>query len=258
MQLIETPDFSGAPQAYWDEYYEKMPLEYYPEFLFYKDLFEKYLPKGGTAFEVGCYPGGFMIYLSKQFGYKVSGIDATPFVKSRMPAFFSGEGVEADELVFGDFLNYEPGRTFDLVYSMGFIEHFTNYEEVLERHVRLVKPGGILIITCPNFLGIQRFLHRALDAANLRRHYLPAMRYRKWRTVLKKNGMEILHDGYYRTAGFWAEPSKHEIVNVTTHYLRRFLTKLDKFVNLPNPFISPCIASVSRKTGGAGGVGQPL
>ncbi|MCL5023308.1 MAG: class I SAM-dependent methyltransferase [Nitrospirae bacterium] len=240
---------SVTSQAYWDEYYEKMPLEYYPEFMLYKDLFDKYSKKGGTAFEVGCYPGSFMVYLAKQFGYKVSGIDATPFVKNRLPAFLSDVGVVADDIICDDFLEYNVGKTFDLVYSMGFIEHFRNYDEVIRKHVQLVNDGGILIITCPNFRGFQYVLHRLLDAPNLRRHYLPAMNFRKWRHILENNGMEILHEGYYRTAGFWADQSKYKLVNGLTRCVRRLLWKLDSFIDIPNPLISPCIVSISRKTG---------
>ena len=79
--------------------------------------------------------------------------------------------------------------------SFGFIEHFWNLEEVIERHVKLVKPGGTLILAAPNFRGLQYAFDRLLDAANLRRHVIKAMDLRAWREILLRNGMIPLHHG---------------------------------------------------------------
>jgi 2-polyprenyl-3-methyl-5-hydroxy-6-metoxy-1,4-benzoquinol methylase len=44
------------------------------------------------------------------------------------------------------------------VISFGFIEHFDNPENVIQKHLDLLKPGGILIVGVPNFTGIHGIL----------------------------------------------------------------------------------------------------
>ena len=43
------------------------------------------------------------------------------------------------------------GGSFDIVYSMGLIEHFENPTEVIDEHIRLLNKEGFLIILIPNF-----------------------------------------------------------------------------------------------------------
>ena len=44
--------------------------------------------------------------------------------------------------------------TYDVVYSLGLIEHFVDRVSIVERHVRLARPGGLLILGVPNFRGL--------------------------------------------------------------------------------------------------------
>ena len=45
-----------------------------------------------------------------------------------------------------------PNATFDLIYSMGTIEHFPDYEVAVREIFRVLKPGGTAIIGVPNKL----------------------------------------------------------------------------------------------------------
>jgi 2-polyprenyl-3-methyl-5-hydroxy-6-metoxy-1,4-benzoquinol methylase len=55
--------------------------------------------------------------------------------------------------ILGDVLSFaaeERNReNFDLVYSVGLIEHFPDKSEILDAHVALVKPGGLLLLHVP-------------------------------------------------------------------------------------------------------------
>lgn len=195
---------SSADERFWDTLYAHLPLAYPPSFSLFKDLFDRYLTPNGTCFEVGCYPGNFLIYLGKRFGYVVSGIDTTPYVTSRLPEHIVHNGVKIGEFYQQDFLTFESDKVYDVVCSFGFLEHFHNTEEVIEKHIRLVKPGGTLVLSCPNFRGLNYILYRLLDPATLRPHVIAAMNLRRWRRALERNGMAIQYQGYYRTAGFHA------------------------------------------------------
>src|ERR1051326_5710080 len=126
-----------ATQPYWDALHESRQTVFEPEEVLFRELFTRYLPRGGECFEVGCYPGNFLIWLAQNLGYTVSGIDATPFIRDQMPRRLAQHGVRVGELLHGDFLAFEPTRTYDVVCSFGFIEHFEDTENLIRRHARL-------------------------------------------------------------------------------------------------------------------------
>jgi len=55
--------------------------------------------------------------------------------------------------IFGD-LSDLP--SFDIVFSMGFIEHFSDLDSIVGKHVELLKKHGILLLGVPNYRGIPR------------------------------------------------------------------------------------------------------
>jgi SAM-dependent methyltransferase len=129
------------------------PDEAYVHFV-QSQLFARKLPLGKKElFEVGCAPGRYLIYFDKKFGYKVSGID------------FSEDGIaitkenlrEHDvrrKVILGDFLDHEFSKQYDIVFSAGFIEHFSEPVSVVEKMHDIAKPGGIILATIPNFAGL--------------------------------------------------------------------------------------------------------
>ena len=235
-------------QDYWDTAYDKLALRYNPDNVQFKELFDRYLKPGNSCFEVGCYPGNYLVYLCRRFGYSANGIDTTPFVLTRLPNFLAEHQVKIGDLYHGDFLKFKFHRTYDVVCSFGFIEHFFNFEEVIEKHIRLVNDSGILVLSCPNFRGMQFVFHRLLDPVNLQHHVLPAMNLRKWKEILERNGMRILYQGYYRTADFWVDtPRQGFLSTVMIKYIQRITKQIDRHLNWPNPLLSPYMISFSQK-----------
>ena len=239
---------SVIAQTYWDQVWNGWTIAYDEGSILFREKFDRHLLAGGTCFEVGCFPGNFLIYLSRRFGYTVSGIDATPGIESRMPEHLRSHGVTIGKLYSGDFFTFEHEEQYDVVCSFGFIEHFENLDTVIERHIRLVKPGGVLVISCPNFRKVQWLVRRTLEPANLRRHVLETMNLKAWRRVLERNGMEVLEDGYYRTAAFWSGDTRDTWwARRAANLMMRLARRVDLHVNWPNRFTSPYMVSFSRK-----------
>ena len=231
-------------QDYWDEGYQNLTLRYNEDLILFKEIFDKFLKPNGTCFEVGCYPGGYLIYLGKRFNYIVSGIDKTPFIKDRLPLLIKSENVHLGNLFNEDFMDFKSSETYDMVCSFGFLEHFSDLNSIIEKHINLVKPSGILILTCPNFTRGQYLFHRLFDSQSLDRHVTETMVLSRWREILKKNNMDILFDGYYKTIDFWTESTKHKIIVYLLQYLAK---KIDSHINYPNCWFSPYMISVSKK-----------
>ena len=239
---------SVVSQEYWDSHYEQRPAAYDPAGVEFKPLFDQFLKPGGTCFEVGCYPGYYLIYLGKKFGYTISGIDATPQVADVMPAHVASLGVNAGTFSKADFFQFQADTTYDVVCSFGFIEHFKNVEEVIERHLALLKPGGTLIISCPNFRKVQYLLHRALDAEKLSRHHLAAMDLDRWQRTLLQHGMQIQYKGYWRTIDFWSDSGRSNyFVRLARRTLRKLFKRVDRLLNRPNRYTSPFMICIATK-----------
>lgn len=236
-----------ANTKYWDNGYKDRQFVFKIEDILFKDLFDKYLPIGGTCLEVGCYPGNYLVYFGKYLNYTVSGIDTTPYVVERLPEYLKNQSVKIGNFYQENFLTFSDHEQYDLVCSFGFIEHFKDFSIVLEKHINFVKPGGYLVISCPNFRGLQYFLHRILDNENLKRHVTQAMDLKAWSAVLQKHDMEIIYQNYFQTAGFWVETSLN---NKISRVFLRFILNCAQFLNKlnhPNMLTSPYMISISKK-----------
>ena len=232
----------------WESFWEEFPLKYDQGLVGYTELYDKFLKPGGSCFEVGCYPGNTLLYLVKELGFKLSGIDFLPMVKTRMPTYLAEHNVIAEELVCGDFQSFKTTKTYDVVISNGFIEHFINFEEIIIKQIQLVKPGGTLFMRCPNFTGLQYYLRYFLDNKQLQGHVIQAMNLRKWRRILEANDMEILYHQYYRTAGFWiSEQPKIRWKRIAARKIKRMCERIDARITFPNKLLSPFLVSISRR-----------
>lgn len=165
---------------------------------------------GKTSLEAGSFPGAFIPTVARK-GYLVHGVDFNSGNTKDLPDWLRSLGLPVGEFWRDDFFDFikDDTKRFDLVCSFGLIEHFENFEEVIKTHMDLVKPGGQLIITTPNFRGWMQFLpHRLFDNENLKKHYLPSMNPAKWRRLLESHGFTVNFSGYFGGYAFWVDPQQ--------------------------------------------------
>lgn len=215
----------------------------------FQDIFEKFAQGGGELFEVGCYPSTFSVFLAKRYKYRVNGIDFIPSYRERLIPDLLKQGISVGDFSEGDFLVFHPSSQYDLVCSFGFIEHFVDTEGIIVKHIDLVKKGGILIMTCPNFLGANYLLHKYLDGENLANHNLNAMDLILWRNVLTSHNMEILYHDYYGTFGFWGGKFMVGWKRPVAFSIDIVLRIFDSMIDRPSSKFSPYLISVSRRIG---------
>lgn len=206
-------------KAYWEQFYAHNELRIKPK-IEIRHWVEQYIPsvsKGDnkTCIEIGCFPGSYLTIFG-DLGYKLYGID---FCKdlNLLPEFLKNRGYSTGDFWQEDFLGFNHPHKFDIVASFGFIEHFTNWVEILERHISLLNNKGYLIVEVPNFIGpFQHWLHANFDKARFDRHHIPAMDIEKWTDILDKRGLKIIHKGYFGRFRFW----------ITRNEKRAFFTKV--------------------------------
>ena len=144
---------------YWDKSWESLNfykknnlLKYTPSYQRFNKLFDVFLIKSSLKYlEVGCGKGKWMVYFSKKYNYDVYGIDYSDIGCRMAIENLNNNNVKGNVLCEDLFDNTLEKKSFDVVMSMGVIEHYDLPKKVLEKHVELLKKGGILIVSVPNF-----------------------------------------------------------------------------------------------------------
>jgi SAM-dependent methyltransferase len=168
-------------QAFWENYWStlKLPATIDPRLSFDRCLsrgLKRHLQgKRGQVLEIGCAPGKWLAYLAAETGLVGSGIEYSDRGATATRENLARLGLPAGEILHGDFFKLEPEPRFDVVMSLGFIEHFDDPVAVVRRHAAWLKPGGTLVLGVPNFRGVHGVLQRMMDRKVLELHNLKVM-----------------------------------------------------------------------------------
>ncbi|MDH7506387.1 MAG: class I SAM-dependent methyltransferase [Candidatus Thermoplasmatota archaeon] len=108
-----------------------------------------------TILEIGCGGSSYLPYLQKRYkNLKIFGLDKS-MEGCKSTLFSLKKDTLLGGIVCGDIFKSPFCNKFDIVFSVGLIEHFDEPKLVIEKHLELLKPGGLLICIIPNFIGFQ-------------------------------------------------------------------------------------------------------
>ncbi|MGC9605204.1 MAG: class I SAM-dependent methyltransferase [Minisyncoccia bacterium] len=145
--------------------------------------------------EIGCYPGKFLAVFGEK-GYELNGVDSFHGTDS-LSGWFKSRGYRYNHFYEADIFDFKSQIKYDLVCSFGFIEHFNDLEEVLDKHLELLKPGGKIIIDVPNLNSpIYYFLYKLFEPDVLKNHVLSSMNLKAITSVMIAKGCRIDYSGY--------------------------------------------------------------
>ena len=234
MEQASTRQSALTDAAYWDGYWDQVSLPrehrrtaraYYLNAIL--DVFDRFLPSddGLIAVEVGGAPGQYLAYIHRTFGYAVTCIDYSANGCRKTTENFRLLGIPG-EVIHADLMTDEL-PTFDVVYSLGLIEHFVDRRSVVERHVRLVRPGGLLILGVPNFRGLTGWFLRTLAPNVYATHEIQAMDLDGWREFEDAFGLEVLWKDYVGgfEPGIFARREQKGIGTLIPYLVARALAK---------------------------------
>ena len=183
-----------------------------------------------SVLEIGGAPGGYLVHFWRRFNYQVCVLDSSAVGVEMTARNFQLLGVPG-RVIHGDlFAPPEPRRRFDIVYSLGLIEHFADTAAVIAAHLEFVRPGGTLIVGCPNFRGLNLALLRWLSPSMLAWHNLEAMNVSRWPEFERSLGLEVQFRGYiggFQPAAFW----RCERDSIWARALRRALIEVGRWRN---------------------------
>ncbi len=113
------------------------------------------LPTHAQVVDIACGKGEFLVRLAEAYDVRGAGIDISPFfvaeAERRLEARASAAGITFIQMNGADFRPDEPHQ-FDLASCIGASWVFGGHAETLEALIRMVKPGGWVIVGEPYWL----------------------------------------------------------------------------------------------------------
>jgi len=165
-----------------------------------KAVIEMLIPtKGELILDVGCGNGRDIIIFANNSAFCV-GIDFSSGMIKEGKKAIDTMGFRNVHLISGGATNlpFSDG-TFDKISCSEVIEHIPDWEKAIAEMNRVLKIGGKLVITTPNWYSLYGFTRKLFDLFSfiLRKKSVPSHPYDEWKTqkevinVLKKHGIEI-------------------------------------------------------------------
>ena len=250
--------------AFWEDYWGRFSL---PDAIDESRSFDRAVARGlrellrdasGQVLEVGCAPGRWLAFISKEFGLGVSGIEYTADGVAATRRNLELLGVRNADIREADFLTAAPSPKYDVVLSLGFVEHFTDVEAVMRKHAAWARPGGLIIVGVPNFRGVHGWLQRGLDPEVLARHNLTIMDVDKLAAIGRSAGL-VTESARYLGSLEPSLPIARAGVKGAADFLAKVALRAVRFVrqapvigramdNWNNPFVSSYILASYRKS----------
>jgi 2-polyprenyl-3-methyl-5-hydroxy-6-metoxy-1,4-benzoquinol methylase len=170
-------------------------------------VFEKYVPtaEGAKVLEIGSAPGDFLVRLHERYGFIPYGVEYSEPGVALNRRLFSLYNIDPHNVIHADFFKEEFHQQFkgyfDIVISRGFIEHFVNVEDVIEKHLNVITEGGHLIVSIPNlnprsFYGM---VSSCFHKKRLEEHNLKIMSAEAFARVFNGKNLVCLHCDYLGT-----------------------------------------------------------
>lgn len=167
------------------------------------DVIERAVGHRGSILDVGCGTGE-VLAVGAERGWTVTGVE--PIAESAEIA--RGRGLDVRNAMLED--SGLPQGSFDVVTAFHVIEHIPDGTAFLRSIARWAKPGGHVVIECPNYRSAHRVGHGG-TWPNLRPlEHLAFYDTGTLATTLRRAGLEPV---VVRTLGFlWAEQATHEML----------------------------------------------
>jgi SAM-dependent methyltransferase len=183
-------------------------IQNYSDYFLWEVLLNKYLPKtkGVKVLEVGSAPGTTLVRLKQTYGYIPFGVEYSDDGVVLNRAVFAENNINEDNVIKADFFSEgfqnQYKDYFDIVLSVGFIEHFKEVEEAINKHVNLLRPGGHLIVIIPNLRGMNRILVDFFHKEVMTIHNTTIMEKTTFSSLFNEEELSTLYCGYYGTFNF--------------------------------------------------------
>ena len=180
---------------YWEDYYKhnhadlKHIINVCAKYDSYWDEMISDDSQSKSIIEIGGYPGRYLAYLANKYELEPTCLDYNSDDK-QIQRTFATMDVSNYHLLKKDFNLYQPEKTYDYVFSIGFVEHFDDFDAILDKHIAYLKPGGKMLILIPNKRYLRQVYGYLVDYNNLKAHNLKCMSLKTFRDFGKRNNLK--------------------------------------------------------------------
>jgi 2-polyprenyl-6-hydroxyphenyl methylase/3-demethylubiquinone-9 3-methyltransferase len=157
---LTTPNRADATRASYDEWHARHPVDALADAPWHRLIQAGLDPSrdlaGKRLLDIGCGRGGFASWLARHPAAPVDvvGCDFSPVAVEKARRFAAESGVRHVRFEVADIqrLDQFADGTFDTVFSCETIEHVPDPPLAVRQLARVLKPGGRLFLTTPNYL----------------------------------------------------------------------------------------------------------
>lgn len=251
-------DIEKTNKGFWEKNWGESELWRYKKIVKYMathrrfdKLFKSFLERDSKKIlEIGCAKGGWLIYFAKEFDYEPYGIDYSEIGCKMAEENLKVANVNGKIFCEDIFQTSLENESFDIVYSMGLIEHFENPTKIIDKHIELLKKKGILIISIPNFKSpIYRFLAKILgkERGILESHNIDIMQKAELNKLCQNKGIQILMLDYFGPVNIALVCGG--IQNKVMLYLMHIMNQMIGYLtfHLKSRYCSPYIVLIAKK-----------
>lgn len=234
-------------RKFWSDYWEnkKNVIQKIEKQSAFSALFSKHITSNhiNTALELGGFPGYISIALHKY--YNVKQADLLDYFIHHQIIKDLCELNKVDQkhikTIEGDLFAEYENEKYDLVHSHGLIEHFEDTQQIINEHLKYLSNEGQLLITLPNFKGINGWFQKHFDKSNYEKHFIPCMEIKHLTIACNALALKNITVNYYGSFSMWLEnmESKSKSFKLLFKLIWFVFKSFNKIVPLRNKIFSP-------------------
>jgi len=224
---------------------------FFPSKIKNKHFIDKYLTgldlKNKNVIEIGGFPGTMSAFFHKKYQANVFFVDfyIKPEIVNSIEIINDLES-NTIKYIECDFFEFQTNEKFDLVYSSGFIEHFIDINDVIQRHVDLLSDNGNLLILLPNFKGINGWIQKKFDRPSFDIHNLKSMDIAYLSEILNSLQLKNVKIEFSSKPMLWLS-KQDDFVNSIVRKIVKILSYFVKLFPLRSKYLSPFIVITAQK-----------
>lgn len=198
-----------------------------------------------SVIELGGFPGTYSVYLKKKYNLQTAVLDyyINPSIVEDLLEI-NGLPKNSIDLIEDDLtLNHEIDKKYDLVFSLGLMEHFIDTKAIIKRHMDYLNPGGELLIVIPNFRGLNGWIQRKFDRPNYDVHNIDCMDLNLLKSITSELKIENASVYYMGKFSIWLGNMKTQSTAVKFFFKCLFFggKAITKFIPVKSKLFSPFI-----------------
>lgn len=232
-------------REFWSKYWHNYNFQKVGKKVFYS-RYLKFIKNSKSMIEIGGFPGLNAIYFYKNICQDVTILDS--YIDYEIVNKLEIENnIETGTIncIEADFFQYKSHKKWDVVMSVGFIEHFKDTHDVINRHLNLLAENGKLLIILPNFKGLNGLIQFFFDKKNYYSHNIKSMDIVMLKDILKSSPVNQYKVFYYPKPILWIEPKPDQ--NKMLPFVIKILSYALKILPIPSKLLSSYIIVTAEK-----------